>query len=263
MGGPMRCGTGAVPAGGSSRGRIVDPAAVGFALKQLLARCEVTETRALVAAGDAVATFRVFELPGNTVDSDVAATVAKELPLDPDRIAVRWFDVQGATDQRVIYAAAWDRALVKNVVDATRAAGLEPVVVDLKSAALARAVGEPSCVVVDLSSDPVDMVLVDGHMPRVWHAFEPKTPIGPDVASSLAAPLRSMLRFYRRRGSGSFGGRYPILIGGEHMLPHETLAKVAELVGQPVVPMPAPARVDPSVRHGTFLACLGLMMRRT
>ena len=41
-----------------------------------------------------------------------------------------------------------------------------------------------------------------------------------------------------------------------------TKADLAELVGQPVQALPVPARVPPHVRHSTYLACLGLLMRR-
>lgn len=259
----MRCGTHAVPAGSLVRGRVVDSNSVGGALRQLLARCEITETRALVAVSDALATFRILELPPEMVDGDVAALVAREMPLDPERINVSWQDLATAGNQRIVYAVAWDRALVRNVIDAVRSAGLEPIVVDVKSAALARALSEPSCVLVDLSADPVDIVLIDGHMPRVWQAVPAKGSLGPDVVSSLVPPVRSMLRFYRRRATSEFTSRHPVLICGEHVLPRETLISLGEAVAQPVLPVPAPPRVDPRVRHATFLTCLGLMMRRT
>lgn len=259
----MRCGSGGVPHGAHEGGKIIDPTAVGVALRQLLARTEITETRALVAASDAVATFRILHLPVELRDSEVAAAVAKELPLDPERITTRWVDLTPTEQHRIVYAVAWDRALVKQITDAVKAAGLEPTVIDLKSAALTRAVAAPACVVLDLSSDPVDIVLVDGHMPQVWHSFDLKGAFGPDLARALAAPLRSILRFYRRRGADVFGHDAPLLIGGDQLLPGETLTQLSDMVGQPVQALPLPPRIAPNVRHGTFLTCIGLMMRRT
>lgn len=259
----MRCGSGGVPGGSLEGGKVVDPPAVGQALKQLLARTEIVETRALVAASDAVATFRILYLPVEFREAEVSAAVAKELELDPERFSTRWVELSATNQHRVVYAVAWDRALVHSLTEAVRAAGLEPTAVDLKSAALARAVTEPSCVVVDLSSEPVDIVLVDGFMPQVWLSFESRGTLGSDLAPALASPLRSVLRFYRRRRGDVFPRSAPILVGGEQLLPSESLAQLSSMVGQPVAPLAMPSRVAQNVRHGTFLACLGLMMRRT
>ncbi len=263
MGGAMKCGSGGLPPGAAAGGKIKQPELVAQAIRQLLGRTEITDTKALVAASDSLASFRILNFPATATDKDVATGVNREMPLDPDRMAVRWVDLMIETDKRVVYAAAWDRALIKNVSDSVKLAGLEPVAVELKSACIARAVTEPSCVVLDLSSDPVEIVLVDQHVPQVWHSFTLKASMGDDIAPALAAPLRAVLRFYRRRQSGGFGPTSPVLVAGEQVLPGQVLATLAELVEQPVEPLTAPPRVPQDVRHGTYLTCLGLIMRRS
>ena len=106
----MRCGSAAVPEGASVDGKVADPSAVARALKPLLARTEVTQTRALVAASDSIATFRILHLAPTSTSKDVDASIAKELPFDPQRMATRWHDLAtGQEQQRLVYAAAWDR----------------------------------------------------------------------------------------------------------------------------------------------------------
>jgi hypothetical protein len=243
-------------------GKIKDPAAIGQALKQLLARTEIAETRALVAASDTVATFRILDLPPAATEKEVAAAIARDLPLDPERMATTWLELATTEDRRTVYAAAWDRSKVKDVTDSIRLAGLDATVVDLKSACIARAVSEPSCVVLDLSADPVEIVLIDGQVPQLWHSFDLKVSLGEDVAPALAPPLRAALRFYRRRQDSTFGPSSPILISGDQVLPVQVINRLAVLVAQPVLALPAPARVPPHVRHTTYLTCLGLIMRR-
>jgi hypothetical protein len=257
----MRSGSGGVPAGSMASGAVKDPAAVAQALRQLLARTEITDTRALIAVSDAVGTFRVLTLPSTATDKDVAAAVAKELAMDPEKIATGWVQVGGSVDRRLIYAAGWDRALLKGVTDAVRLAGLEAVAVELKSASIARAVAEPSCVVVDLSSEPVELVLIDDYLPRVWHSAAVKVTTGEDVAAVLGVPLRSVLRFYTR-SNGRFGVDAPVFISGEQVLPGQVLEQLGRECAHPVSMLPPPPRVPDSVRHTTYLACLGLLMRR-
>jgi hypothetical protein len=258
----MRCGASGLPIGAADAGKVKDPAAVAMALKQLLARTEISDTRALVATSDAVATFRVLHFPANATDKEITAGVSGALPLNPETIARRWVDLATDRQQRTVYAVAWDRALVKNAIESVKLAGLEAVAVELKSACIARAVNEATCIVLDLSSDPGEIVLIDGHVPQVWHSFELKSPMGQDMAPALAAPVRSVLRFYKRQAGGEFGPNAPVLLAGEQVLPVQVLTSLAEMVQQPVMPLPPPPRVAPQVRHSTYLTCLGLIMRR-
>ena len=263
LGGPMRCGSGGTPAGSLVEGKVVDANAVGSALRQLLARTEISPTKALIAASDAVATFRVFRLPRSAREQDVDAAVAKELPLDPERMSTRWLDLNPDSEERLIYAVAWDRFLVKNITDAARAGGLEPIAVDLKSACIARAVSEPACVVLDTSSDPVEILLIDGHVPRVWHSFKLADPVGDDAVPIMASSLKTVLRFYTRQRDAEFRPTAPVLISGEQALPSQVTARLAQMLERPVAPLPIPARVSSEIRHATYLTCLGLIMRRS
>ena len=259
----MRCGTGGTPAGSLVGGRVVDVEAVGGALRMLVARTEVTTNRAMIAASDAVATFRVLTLAKSARDADVESAVARELPMDPERMSIRWLDVPYDSDARHVYAVAWDRGLVRNITNAVRTAGLEPGVVDLKSACVARTAPEASCIVVDLSSDPVEMFLIDGSMPQVWSTVHVDVAAGADPGPALTKPLSTMLRYYKRRRDTAFEHASPVLISGEQPLSSSSIARLQQELGHPVTHLPMPARVPPEIRHSTFLTCLGLIMRRT
>jgi len=258
----MACGSAAVLDKSLVAGRVTNPVVVGQVLKQLIARTEIHETRALVAVSDSTSTFRVLQLPVGITDQDVATAVSRELPLDPERIATRWVDAGGDGTSRVVYAVAWDRAQIKSITESIKLAGLDATVVELKSASLARAVTLRSCLVVDMVSEPSEIVLVDGHLPRLWHGLELNLPRNDDIASNLANPLRSMLSFYARSRDKSFAPTSPVLIASEQVLSAQSLARLADLIQLPVQPLAAPPRVSPNVRHSNYLTCLGLIMRR-
>jgi len=259
----MRCGSGGTPAGSLVDGRVFDVEAVGGALRMLVARSEVTTNRAMIAVSDAVATFRVMALPKSARDADVEAAVARELPLDPERMSIRWLDIPYDGDLRRVYAVAWDRELVRNITSAVRAAGLEPGPVDLKSACLARTVPEPSCILVDLSSDPAELFLFDGSMPQVWSTHHVDIAAGGDPGPALVAPLKSMLRYYKRRRDTNFDPASPVLFSSEQPLSATSIGRLQHAVGHPVTHLPMPPRVPAEIRHATFLTCLGLIMRRS
>ena len=263
LGGPMRCGSGGTPAGSLVDGRVIDHHAVGGALRQLLARTEIQDNRALVTVGDSLATFRVLSLPRSATEQNVSAAVARELPLNPERMSIRWVDAPTDEDERRIYAVGWDRAQIKNVTDAVRLAGLDPVTVDLKSACIARTVPQSACVVVDLASEPSEIMLIDRSLPQVWHSYRLTHRPGEDVGPALVGPLKSILGFYKRRRDTAFDLAAPILINTEQSLSSASAAGLAGAVGHPVSQLPLPTRVPSEVRYATFLACIGLLMRRS
>lgn len=263
MGGPMVCGSAALPDGSVLAGKVARVDAVGQTLKLLLARTEIAESRSLVAVSDSLATFRVLTLPAAATDQAVEAAIAKEFPLDRDRLSIRWTAVPSAATMRIVYAAAWDRAQVKAIGDAVRFAGLEPGVMELKSGALARTVSERSCIVVDLTSSPAEIVLVDGHVPHMWHSFDLSGTPPDELARALAVPLRSVLSFHRRGADIEFDRSSPVLMSAEQTISSQVLSHLAEMIDQPVRLLPPPPRVPQNVRHPTYLACLGLIMRRS
>lgn len=257
----MRCGEAGMPAGALQDGRVVDQAAVAQSLRQLVARTEITATRALIAASDNLASFRVLSFPGDATNADVDSAVKTELDLGSDRMARLHIDVPSVDGgERLVFAAVWDRRHVEGIAGAVRQAGLEPQAVDLKSMCLARALTVESCLLVDLTGTPCEVVLVDGRLPRVWHAFDVN--LDGDVAASVAASTRPVVGLNQRYGSGGFGPESPIVVRADPALPADVTGRIEQLTGRSVLPVPVPPRIGPDVRYIPYLTCLGLIMRR-
>src|SRR2546423_15588178 len=88
-GGQMRCGEAGAPPGSMQGSRVLDAAAVGQALRQLVARTEIPTSRALIAAGDPVGSFRVITFPGSATGGDIAAHAKCPLDLGAHKLAPR------------------------------------------------------------------------------------------------------------------------------------------------------------------------------
>jgi hypothetical protein len=257
----MRCGEAAAPSGAIEGGRVVDGASLAQSLRHLIARTDITTTRALVAASDSIASFRVLTFPQSTTQAEVESAVTAQLHVSSDRMAVRHLEVLTGRHERTVFATIWDREQVQAIENAVRQAGLEPAVVDLKSLCAARALTEPSCILLDMSAAPCEAVLIDSRVPRVWHTF--KLESGGDLALSIANGLKPVLGFQRRMTGSGFGSTSPILIRADQTLPSLLTARLEELTNRSVLPVPPPARVDPDVRFGPYFTCLGLIARRS
>src|SRR5439155_990120 len=108
-------------------------------------------------------------------------------------------------------------------------AGLEPAAVDLKSLCVARALTRDSCIFVDLMSAPAEVVLIDQHVPRVWHAFNAET--DRDLARSIFDALRPVLGLSRRSGGAGFGPSSPIVVRADPPLVSGVATRLEELTG--------------------------------
>ena len=260
-GSALRCGESGLPPGVLEEGTVKDQGAVGQALRQVIARSEITATRALVAVSDSLASFRVLSFPMGTTDGALSAAVKNQLDLGSERMAYRYFDIPSSyAAERLVLATVWDRHHVDTIVGAVRAAGLDPAVVDLKSMCMARTLTVDSCLLLDLLSKPCEAVLVDDRLPRVWHSFDVDR--DGDVAQSIAAGLRPLVGF-QRYAYASFGPESPILVRAEPALAADGVARLEQLTGRVVLPVPMPPRVGDEVRYLPYLTCLGLLMRRS
>jgi hypothetical protein len=262
-GGPMRSGEAAAPPGSITGGSVTDSGAVAKALRQLLARTEITETRALIAASDSLASFRVLSFADDAGQQEIETTVQRLLPTDSGRMAVHRHQLGRNGGSTTIYAVAFDRAAIQALAATARLAGVEPAAVELKSISVARLAPMPSCVVLDLAVEPAEVFLIDASLPRLWHSFKAKLENGDEDVGKIAAGLRTVLNFYKRPPSGAtFGPEVPVLISGDHSLTAQAAVALEDLIGHRVGVLQAMARVPGGIRYGTYLACLGLIMRR-
>jgi hypothetical protein len=155
---------------------------------------------------------------------------------------------------------AWDRDQVQAVASAARQAGLEPAAVDLKSLCIARAIPVASCILLDMTADPCEAILIEDRVPRTAHSFRLES--GGDLALALANGLKPALAFQRRSGAMGFGSESPVLVRSDQVLPSLLTGRLEHLIGHPVDPLPRPPRIDPDVRFVPYLTCIGLVMRR-
>jgi len=260
FGEPVRSGEAAVPVGAMDGGRVVDVAAVGQALRTVVARSNISANRALIVVSDALASFRVFTFPNSATEAEINAHVSAELNLGSDRLASRHVEVPISQQEKTVFAAVWDRVQVDTIARATRAAGLEPIVADLKSLCLARAVGVETCILIDTTAEPAEVVLIDRRVPRVRHTFK----VGSDghSAQPMVEAVRAVVSFHLRSAGTGLTSASPILVRSVPPLSSLEASQLAGATGRPVEPVGHPARVDSDLRLGPFLACLGLMMRR-
>jgi type IV pilus assembly protein PilM len=171
----------ATPPGTVQEGRIADPQAVGRALKELLGKSGVRARQAIASVNGQVAIVREVRMPSlppEEVRQAARFEVERYLPYPIAEVTYDTFvtgEVKDEGNARIdvlVVAARTD--ILNQHVEALRAAGLEPVILDVEPFALARAMAsaggrspEHAVVYVHIGAENTGIIIVAEDLPRV------------------------------------------------------------------------------------------------
>lgn len=178
----LHAGMTETPAGAVKEGAVVEPQALGLALRQVLAKAGIKPGRVVSAVGGQAVIVRELKLPPMSDDELKQAArfeAERYIPYGVREVNMD-FDVIGETtedNQRkmVVLLVAARREIVDKHVQALESAGLQPFVLDVESFAVMRALdtqahrngdGE-AAVFVDLGAETTDIVITEGGAMRL------------------------------------------------------------------------------------------------
>jgi hypothetical protein len=262
--GPMRYAEVPAPEGAVVAGRVEDPAAVGATVAELIGTLQLKEPRALIASSNSLSIFRLFSFPDRNGQRQIEAMMRKELPLPPERLMVHWTDVTRGKEGQRLFAVASDRTMVTGLADAVKASGLQSLALEPKGLCLARAVGLSDCLMVDVKGTEAEAIFLEDWLPRLSHSFSVDRSSPAALIPSLATGLMSAMAFYRRQNNGAgLADDSPAVIVGDTSLEQAELDALSAITGSPTENAARPACIADSVPMPGYLACMGLLMRRS
>ncbi len=172
------------PAGAVQEGRITDPQAVGRTIRDLLARSGIRTRQAVASVNGQVAIVREIRLP-NLPPAELKQAarfeVERYLPYPIAEVTYDTFVMgemkeSGTSRLDVLVVAARTDVLNQHVA-ALRAAGLEPLVLDVELFALARAMTEAGVapaeqvvIYIHIGAETTAIEIVSGGLPRVMRS---------------------------------------------------------------------------------------------
>ncbi|MDR7587376.1 MAG: type IV pilus assembly protein PilM [Armatimonadota bacterium] len=211
----LHAGWGETPPGAVKEGAVVEPQALGLAIRQVLSRAGIRPGRVVSAVGGQAVIVRELKLPPMSPDELKQAArfeAERYIPYGVREVNMD-FDVIGETvedNQRkiVVLLVAARREVVDRHVQALEAAGVQPFVLDVESFAVIRALqphadGEGTATVfVDIGGETTDIVIVEGRQLRLTRNIN----IGGDnltkaVASRLDMEFSAAAQLKEEKGS--------------------------------------------------------------
>ena len=214
------------------------------------------------------AASRVLKLPkmrGKFMDEAVRRKAKQELPLPLDETYLSWQVVSERNGQLQVYAFAVPRTVIDRQVETLRAAKLKPRLMDLKPLALARAAGEPTCIVANLEDQSLGVVLLVDGAPEIMRSVpqmaEDESP--EERVEKLSQELTRTVQFYddahRQSPLPPETAVYATGMLFENAAIRELLA---ERVRYPVVLPQPPHELPDEFPVASFAVNLGLAMKR-
>jgi type IV pilus assembly protein PilM len=214
-----------LPAGAVENGEVRDPAAVSEALRDLWKDGGFSSGQAWLGVGNQRVIVREIALPflpEKELRASLSLQVQEFIPMAVDE-AVLDYDPIGEFDQddrkmlRMLLVAA-QRAMVDQVVDAVRGAGLEPMGLDLIPFALVRAVGTPDIsmdldgsgeeAIIDIGANVTNIVVHDRGATRFVRVL-PSGGRDVTIAIARAVGVDDMVAERLKRGETPDGGPAP------------------------------------------------------
>jgi hypothetical protein len=172
-----------------------DVAALAEGIRWTLQGAGIEARRARIAVSDDAAVVRVVEvprMPRRHLRGALRYLSEQQMPFPAGQASLAWDVLERRGDsQRVYLAAAW-KDVVQRLAETARAAGLEPELVEPRSLAVGRAIGQDQAIVVDAAEMQVRLTYVA----QAQAPFTDEAPLPPEqeweaVNRLLGRALRS------------------------------------------------------------------------
>lgn len=152
---------------------VAEPYNLGRLVRDALARRGLPTNRVHCALPGAGSLSRVVEVPklgARGRRQTVVGEAMRALGVSPGRHYIYWQTVDDTPDAQVVFVLATPRDAMRSLIEAMRAAEIRPRTVDVTPLTLARAVGQPDEIVIELDPSGIDLVVVLDDVPLVMRS---------------------------------------------------------------------------------------------
>lgn len=248
-------------------GRVLDPAALGSRIRELVRGGGFRGGEVLASLGGVDAWSRVLRLPGRTtgnLSEAVLQGLGQVLPVPLEQVYLSWQLLSADATEQQVLVVAMPRDVVDPLTAALRAAGLRPAVLIPKAMAIATAANQGDSVVVNVESKTVDIAVVVSGVLRAVHTItKQQDSLSPaQSAQQVTAFLARVLDFYNTQHAlEPIAPSASLVVAGQAGAEPEFLRALAKGSNQSVEPLSPPLDYPPHFPVAEYGVNLGLALR--
>jgi Tfp pilus assembly PilM family ATPase len=245
---------------------VAEPYNLGRLIRDAFARRGLPRWRVHCALPGFGALSRVIEVPRTTPRDRrrvVLAEAMRALGVSPGRHYVYWQVVDEQGDNQLVFVLAVPRDGMRSLIEAMRAAGIRPRTVDITPLALARGIGQPDAIAVELDPHGIDLVVVLDDIPLVVRSVAFEQAMTLEEAQQAALDLvATELRRYEDVYVGSRVDRsVPIYLAGDLGAGLRVADRFRTTTGHPVGRLAPLLDYPEEFPVGEYLTNIGLILK--
>jgi hypothetical protein len=245
---------------------IAEPYNLGRLIRDAFVRRGLPRFRVHCALPGYGALARVIEVPRTTPRQRrrvVLGEAMRALGVSPGRHYVYWQVVDEQGDNQLVFVLAVPRDAMRSLIEAMRAAGIRPRTVDVTPLALARGVGQPDQIAVELDPHGIDLTIVLDDVPLVVRSVVFEQPLTLEEAQQAAVDLvAAELRRYEDVYVGSRVDRnVPIYLAGDLGTGLRVADRFRSTTGHPLGRLAPLLDYPEEFPVGEYLTNIGLVLK--
>lgn len=249
-------------------GFILNPAALGAQVRQLMKTSHIRGNRFITSVSGLYSVSRILSLATYTEapagEDDLFMEETKRvLPMPLDEQYLSWQVLSTDEHEQRYLFIAMPKAVVDAQVQALRAGGINPDVMELKALALARAANREQALIVNAEPDSVDIAVVIGGKPQVLRTVAQPINLTPeDRAQHVITILEHTVGFYNSRHPQSpVDPSTPLFLAGPIVESQHIRERMEAESTYPVEPIVAPLECPPNLPVSHYAVNIGLALR--
>jgi Tfp pilus assembly PilM family ATPase len=249
-------------------GLILQPKAVGEAIRLLLESKRIPRKRVIVSVTGMSFTYRVLSLPrveSGLLEEAIRRGAKREMPLPVEELYLSWQAIAERDGEHDFFVLGVPRNLVTAVIETLAVAGIKPYIMDLKPLALARAPGKSDAIVVAMEPDCFDIILAVNGNTEVMHSVTPKGDGATiqDHVRQLTDELSRTVKYYNSdHPENPLSVDTPLLLTGQ-LIDTATSELIQSETEYPVKPLVPPLEFGPDLPVALYATNMGLALRKT
>ena len=251
-------------------GVVSDPQALSTAVKQLMTSSGIQVKDVIASVSGLYSVSRILtvsNLPGAlTTSQAVLEAVEDTMPLAADKLYLSWQTIATGEDYHRVLAIGVPREVIDSEMQALRAAGINPRILDFKAIALARAVNKEQALILNIEPTSFDIVMVVNGIPEITRtvAWQQADLTVEERAEHLAVNLELTVGFYNSRHSNTpLDPATPIFVTGRMSGDPILIEKLLARVGYPIEPLAPPLECPAHLPVSQYAVNIGLALKGT
>ena len=247
---------------------VSDPKALGNAVRQLMASSGIKDGRVIASVSSLYSLSRIVtvQAPPEQPVTQQAVLQATEpvIPVSPEELYLSWQTIASGEGGLQVLVIGVPRDILDSEMQALKAAGVTPYLLDLKTLALARAVNRQQALVLNIDSASFDIVVVADGVGEVLRttSWQPEVLPTEEKAEQLISALELTVSFYNSHHPGSpLDPATPLFITGQGSDDRDLLEYLKNELEYPFEPLSPPLEYPAHLPVSQYAVNIGLALK--